>query len=212
MKKTNYLLFLIIATFITTILSAQDLPVTVEAESGTTDQPSNEPTNQPLAAGKSKFLGSEWDYNQAPHFFDYWNQATPGNAGKWGSVESTRDVMNWTVLDSTYNVAKRHHGLFKEHTLIWGAQQPSWIGSLDTASQRQEIEEWFAALANRYDSIDYIDVVNEPMHNAPNGMLPWELLPQMLIMQMRWEVPVLPDMTGSLHHSGLHENIFRSPN
>ncbi len=144
-----------------------------KGEAGTTDQPSNEPTNQPIAAGKSKFLGCEWDYNQSPYFYDYWNQATPGNAGKWASVEGTRDVMNWNVLDSTYNVAKRNHGLFKEHTLIWGAQQPSWIGSLDTASQRQEIEEWFAAMANRYDSIDYIDVVNEPMHNAPNGMLPW---------------------------------------
>jgi endo-1,4-beta-xylanase len=142
-------------------------------EAGSLALPSTEPTGIPLANGKSKFLGSEWDYVQAPNFAGYWNQSTPGNAGKWGSVEGTRNVMNWTVLDSTYNVARRYHMAFKEHTLIWGAQQPSWIGSLDSATQRQEIEQWFSLLAARYDTIEYIDVVNEPINNAPDGMIPW---------------------------------------
>jgi endo-1,4-beta-xylanase len=127
----------------------------------------------PLADGQEKFLGCEWDYGQALNFESYWNQITPGNAGKWGSVEYTRDVMNWSVLDSTYNVARRNKFPFKLHTLIWGAQQPSWMATLDSTAQRQEIEEWYAALAARYDSFAYIDVVNEPLHNAPNGMLPW---------------------------------------
>lgn len=142
-------------------------------EAGTLLPPDEMPPGTPIAAGQPKFLGSEWDYNQAPNFASYWNQSTPGNAGKWGSVEYTRDIMDWTVLDSTYNVARRYKMPFKEHTLIWGAQQPSWIGALDSAQQRQEIEEWYAALAERYDTIEYIDVVNEPIHNAPNGMVPW---------------------------------------
>ncbi|MBN2609938.1 MAG: endo-1,4-beta-xylanase [Bacteroidales bacterium] len=142
-------------------------------EPGSLTPPSGEPTTQPIAAGSAKFLGSAWDYEQAPFFAGYWNQLTPGNAGKWGSVEYTRDVMNWTVLDSAYKVARKYKMPIKEHTLIWGAQQPPWIGALDSAGQRQEIEEWFAALADRYDTIEYIDVVNEPIHNAPNGMIPW---------------------------------------
>lgn len=142
-------------------------------EAGSKQNPNDVPLGNPIAKGKSKFLGSEWDYVQAPCFAGYWNQITPGNAGKWGSVEGTRNVMNWTDLDSTYHVARRAKFPFKEHTLIWGAQQPSWIGSLDAATQRQEIEQWFSALASRYDSIAYIDVVNEPIHNAPNGMVPW---------------------------------------
>src|SRR4030042_3378392 len=81
--------------------------------------------------------------------------------------------MNWTVLDSGYRVTRKYHMPLKEHTLIWGAQQPSWRGALDAAAQRQEIEEWFTLLAARYDTIEYIDVVNEPIHNAPNGMVPW---------------------------------------
>lgn len=125
-----------------------------------------------LAKGKSKFLGCEWNYNQASGFVTLWNQSTPENAGKWGSVELSRDNMNWSNLDSTYNVAKHNNMLFKEHTLIWGSQQPGWMASLDSAAQRQEIEEWFSLLAARYPDIDYIDVVNEPIHTAPNGMTP----------------------------------------
>jgi endo-1,4-beta-xylanase len=142
-------------------------------EAGSLLPPGETPLGPPIAEGQSKFLGCAWDYEQAPYFAGYWNQLTPGNAGKWGSVEYTRDIMNWTVLDSAYRVTRKYHMPIKEHTLIWGAQQPPWIGGLDSASQRQEIEEWFSALANRYDTIEYIDVVNEPIHNAPNGMIPW---------------------------------------
>ncbi len=127
----------------------------------------------PIAAGQSKFLGCAFSTTQSANFQNYWNQATPENGGKWGSVEGTRGVMNWSDLDAAYNMAKKYGILFKEHTLIWGAQQPSWIASLDTASQRKEIEQWFSLLSARYKNIDYIDVVNEPLHNAPNGMLPW---------------------------------------
>jgi endo-1,4-beta-xylanase len=130
-------------------------------------------TTHPIAYGQSKFLGCAYSTAQATNFGRYWNQLTPENAAKWGSVEATRNVMNWSSLDAAYNIAKNNHIPFKLHTLIWGAQQPSWIGALDSSSQRNEIEEWFAALADRYDSVAYIDVVNEPMNNAPNGMTPW---------------------------------------
>lgn len=127
----------------------------------------------PIAEGQSIFIGSAYSSGQALNFQTYWNQVTPENGGKWGSVEGTRGVMNWTSMDAAYNAAKQYGLLFKEHTLIWGAQQPSWMAALDTASQRQEIEQWFSLLAARYPAMDYIDVVNEPLHNAPNGMLPW---------------------------------------
>jgi len=128
---------------------------------------------KPIADGNTKFLGSAWSSGQNLNFQNYWNQVTPENGGKWGSVEGTRGVMNWSTMDASYNLAKKYNMLFKAHTLIWGAQQPSWIANLDTASQRQEIEQWFSLQGARYPNIDYIDVVNEPLHNAPNGMLPW---------------------------------------
>ncbi len=128
---------------------------------------------KPIADGNEKFLGCAWSNTQNLNFQNYWNQLTPENGGKWGSVESSRNVMNWSDMDAAYNLAQKYGMSFKEHTLIWGAQQPSWINSLDTASQRQEIEQWFSLMAARYKNIKSVDVVNEPIHNAPNGMLPW---------------------------------------
>jgi endo-1,4-beta-xylanase len=123
----------------------------------------------PLATGLTKFLGGIDSPAQRPNFTGYFNQVTPENAGKWGSVESTRDVMNWTELDTAYALAKANGFPFKMHNLIWGNQQPSWISSLSATEQREEIEEWFAAVAARYPNIDLIDVVNEPINNPPDG-------------------------------------------
>ena len=98
----------------------------------------------------------------------HFNQVTPGNAGKWGSVEAVQDQMNWTDLDTAYNFAKSNHIPFKLHTLIWGQQQPSWIDSLPADQQLAQIDQWMTALAARYPNIDLIDVVNEPMHAPPS--------------------------------------------
>jgi GH35 family endo-1,4-beta-xylanase len=94
---------------------------------------------------------------------------TPENGGKWGTVEGTRDVMNWAQADEAYALAKANGFPFKWHTFIWGNQQPAWIESLPTAEQREEIEEWYAAVAARYPDIDQIEVVNEPLHDPPRG-------------------------------------------
>ncbi len=123
------------------------------------------PPGPPAATGKPRFFGGV--YGEA-NFTRYFNQITPGNAGKWGSVEGTRNVMNWTQLDLAYNLAKSNGHKFRLHTLVWGNQQPSWIESLSTADQLAEINQWFAAVAARYPGIDLIDVVNEPLHDPPN--------------------------------------------
>jgi GH35 family endo-1,4-beta-xylanase len=97
----------------------------------------------------------------------YFNQVTPGNAGKWGSVEATRDQMNWTDLDTAYQFAKQNGIPFKLHTLIWGQQQPSWVASLPADQQLAEIEQWISLAAARYPDAQLVDVVNEPLHAVP---------------------------------------------
>lgn len=125
------------------------------------------PTGPPIATGKPKFLGSVYSTPQIPNFNAYWNQVIPENAGKWGSVEATRDVMNWTELDAAYKLAKDNNFPFQMHILIWGAQQPTWIQNLPPAEQLAEIEQWYAAVALRYPDIDIVQVVNEPTHDPP---------------------------------------------
>ncbi|MBI1932483.1 MAG: endo-1,4-beta-xylanase [Ignavibacteriales bacterium] len=127
----------------------------------------------PYAQGMPKFLGNAYGDIQDNVFQNYWNQLTPGNAGKWGSVAASIDTNNWNWggLDRAYNCAKNNNLIFKDHTLIWGQQQPSWISSLDSAQQFHFIETWIRKVGERYPYIDLIDVVNEPLatHNPPDG-------------------------------------------
>jgi GH35 family endo-1,4-beta-xylanase len=94
-------------------------------------------------------------------FIQYWDQLTPENEGKWGSVEGTRDQYNWGGLDAAYNYAKQNGIPFKQHTFVWGAQSPGWINNLSAADQRAEIEEWIRDYCTRYPDTEMIDVVNE---------------------------------------------------
>ncbi len=130
--------------------------------------PPHTPKGPAVALGKRRFLGGAFSPAQTPNFAAYFNQVTPENGGKWGAVESERDVMVWTELDASYKFAKDHAFPFKLHVLIWGNQQPSWMEKLSAKEQREEIEEWYAELAKRYPALDYIEVVNEPLHDPPS--------------------------------------------
>lgn len=116
-----------------------------------------------IATGKAKFLGSVIPGSVPSTFTTYWNQVTPENSGKWGSVEATRNVMNWSGLDLAYNFAQSHGYKFKQHNFVWGSQFPSWITSLSPAEQRAEVVQWIQLFAQRYPNTWAVDVVNEPI-------------------------------------------------
>ncbi len=124
-----------------------------------------------LAKGQTKFLGNIHYQGQTSLNYDYyWNQVTPGNAGKWASCEQNRGDFNyWLWLDRAYSHAKQNGYPFKEHTLIWGGSSgdPAWVKTLAAADQKDEVIKWMTAIATRYPDIDMIDVVNEPLHAPP---------------------------------------------
>lgn len=123
----------------------------------------------PIAQGQAKYLGCAHSAPQKINFDKYWNQVTPENGGKWGAAEPNRGVFTWADLDSAYKYAKSRGYPFKMHNLIWGSQQPSWIETLAVDTQLVEIKKWFKAVADRYPALDFIDVVNEPLHAPPSG-------------------------------------------
>jgi len=135
-------------------------------EGSPTDDPG--PGTPPLAEGGTKYLGNIYSPSQINGFERYWNQVTPENAGKWGSVEGTRDNMNWAGMDAAYQLARDNGFPVRFHVLIWGNQQPGWIENLPPNEQLEEIEEWFQAIATRYPDLEQIEVVNEPLHDPPN--------------------------------------------
>lgn len=115
------------------------------------------------------FVGNIWPngVGEGVTGSDLWTQVTPENAGKWESVEASRDEPDWGQLDAAYGYAKERGIPFRLHTLIWGQQYPSWMAEVTADEQREEIEEWISELADRYPEVDYIDVVNEPVHEVP---------------------------------------------
>jgi len=123
-----------------------------------------------IAAGQSKFLGSTIQSSVPANFTKYWNQVTPENSGKWGSVEATQGVFDWSQLDIAYNFAQQQGYKFKAHNLIWGAQFPTWITSLSQAQQLAEIQKWITNFGARYPNTWAVDVVNEPIHTQPPFM------------------------------------------
>ncbi|MBR1415870.1 MAG: endo-1,4-beta-xylanase [Prevotella sp.] len=119
-----------------------------------------------LSTNPDKFLGNittryQVDYgNEA--FHTLWNQITPENESKWGSIEGwSRGSFNWGGCDAAYNYAKKYGFPFKFHCLIWGSQYPSWMDKLSTTQQYKAIEEWLDAIKKRYPDLPLIDVVNE---------------------------------------------------
>ncbi len=120
-------------------------------------------------AQPAKFLGNIVARALPGDFDRYWDQVTPENAGKWGSVAATpqTDGWQWSTLDQAYRYALDHRFPFKEHNLIWGQQQPPWMESLDPAQQRQAVAKWIRLGGARYPQTALVDVVNEPLHHPP---------------------------------------------
>lgn len=124
-----------------------------------------------LGIGQSKFVGCGYE-KEDKDFANYWNQLTPGNAGKFGSVATTSDTSawNWAPLDKIYNYALDNNILFKNHCLIWGQQQPAWLtnSGLSNAKQAEIVENWIRMVGKRYPQTYMIDVVNEALEgHAP---------------------------------------------
>ena len=119
-----------------------------------------------------KFVGNI-DTRRAirPDFATYWDQYTPENAGKWGSVEATRGTYNWTVLDASYQYCSDHGIVFKQHNFVWGSQQPSWTADLTAEDGPATVQRWMTDFCARYPNTRIIDVVNEPPpHTTPSYM------------------------------------------
>ena len=121
-----------------------------------------------LAAGQTKFLGNILSSKPDETFATYWNQVTPEDNGKFGLVEPTRGLMDWSVVDAIHAYARDHGFPFKEHTFVWGSQQPDWIDSLSAEDQLNEVTKWIREFGQRYPDTQFIDVVNEPLHRPPS--------------------------------------------
>jgi len=98
-------------------------------------------------------------------FKSMWDQFSPENAGKWGSVQGGgQNSFSWTSLDAMYKYTQDNGILFKEHCFCWGSQQPSWVTNSNGPAA---VQAWMKAFCDRYPKVAMIDVFNESLHNSP---------------------------------------------
>jgi len=115
-----------------------------------------------------KFVGNITTQDQVDTdgktFSNHWDQITPENAGKWGSVQGTPGGgFNWGTLDAIYDYSEEKGIIFKQHAFVWGSQQPSGVPTQD------QVINWIQSFCERYPNTKLIDVVNEPPpHTDPN--------------------------------------------
>lgn len=93
---------------------------------------------------------------------------TPGNAMKWGSVEPTQGVFDWSDADTLVAFAEAHGQLVRGHTLVWHNQLPNWLttgvgnGNITTSQLWSLLEQHIFTEVGRYRGrIWQWDVCNE---------------------------------------------------
>ncbi|MBK8808169.1 MAG: endo-1,4-beta-xylanase [Bacteroidales bacterium] len=126
-------------------------------------------SNAQIGKCKGKYLGNITAGTVWSNYTANWNQMTMENESKWQSVEGTRGSYNFTGSDRGFNWAKNNNGIFKYHTLMWGAQTPGWVASATSATIQAAIEPYFKAVADHYNpmgGLKMIDVLNEPINTA----------------------------------------------
>lgn len=138
-----------------------------------------------LADGGAKFVGNITTSGQIrDDMGTYWNQITPENGCKWGSIHSLSNGNsgtsrfawdNYDKCESAYNWAKEKPGErhFKFHALVWGSQYPNFLckkknPGITVELTKQYITEWFDAVAAKFPDLEYIDVVNEAIWDGNN--------------------------------------------
>lgn len=133
------------------------------ASSGTTAPTTGTAPLKKFVGNITTSFNSSVDYG-GKTFSKYWDQITPENAGKWGSVQSMAGGgYNWKSLDAIYDYAQKNNIIFKQHAFVWGTQQP---GGTPSAAQ---VQEWMKEFCGRYPLTRIVDVVNEPPpHTTPN--------------------------------------------
>jgi endo-1,4-beta-xylanase len=92
------------------------------------------------AGGALEFVGNITTNNAGRHrrkdFSTYWNQISPENAASGDRSSRARARhFNWRTLDAIYDYTQQKGILFKEHTFIWGSQQPAAPSARPTSSR-----------------------------------------------------------------------------
>ncbi|MEU7839561.1 endo-1,4-beta-xylanase [Micromonospora sp. NPDC049114] len=126
------------------------------------------------------------------------NAVTSENAMKWGNLEPSPDVYDWTISDQLVDFAQANGQAVYGHTLLWHSSVPAWVSEEWSPEQlRAVLKEHISTVVGRYrGKIWAWDVVNEVL--AEDGSLRnslWlrKLGPGYIADAFRWAHEADPD-------------------
>jgi endo-1,4-beta-xylanase len=124
---------------------------------------------------------------------------TPGNEMKWGVVEPTQGVFDWSGADRLVAFAEQNGQLVRGHTLLWHNQLPTWLttgvanGTISSSQLMGLLEQHIFTEVGRYKGkIWQWDVANEfftdsnPSMLNPNDFWISNLGPGVIPQAFRW--------------------------
>jgi endo-1,4-beta-xylanase len=130
---------------------------------------------------------------------EQFSAVTPGNEMKWGVVEPTRAVFDWSGADRLVRFAEQHGQLVRGHTLLWHNQLPDWLttgvanGTISNSQLMGLLEQHIFTEVGRYRGrIWQWDAANEFFTDSnPSGINPndfWvsHLGPGIIPQAFRW--------------------------
>jgi endo-1,4-beta-xylanase len=90
------------------------------------------------------------------------DNVTPENEMKWGTLEANRGQYNWSGADTIVNYARQNGKTVRGHTLVWHSQLPGWVNNLSASELRTVLQQHISTVMGRYrGTIRAWDVVNE---------------------------------------------------
>jgi endo-1,4-beta-xylanase len=120
-------------------------------------------TGRPIGVAlAADLLASDAAYRQAALEFNY---VTPENEMKWDATEPTRNNFTFTQGDAIVDFAVANDMLVKGHTLLWHNQLPSWLTSINSATDLRD------AMVNHIQG-----VMNYYKDNYPGVVIAWDVV------------------------------------
>ncbi|KAH6672337.1 endo-1,4 beta-D-xylanase [Halenospora varia] len=100
---------------------------------------------------------------------NYFGQVTPQNSMKWDVTEASPNTFNFANSDNFVSWASEHNKLIRGHNLLWHAQLPNWVGTLNKEALTQAMMNHITTVVSHYKGQVYAwDVLYEVLDQEGN--------------------------------------------